>query len=224
MKDRESAPVDAVVMASATPKERPILFSGPMVRAILAGRKTQTRRVVKPQFGQKWGHGVRHGDNAFSVHVDIAEPDGSWKWIRCPYGKPGDCLWVRETWRAIERFDGTDGVLFAADGEFVGIDNTPEASDWWGDAYGNGRHGDKWRPSIFMPRWASRITLEITGVRVEQLGDITESDAIAEGAIDRESLDEGYSAVGFFNSLWAKLNGDFDRRTWVWVVEFKRLG
>jgi uncharacterized protein YhfF len=74
-----------------------------------------------------------------------------------------------------------------------------------------------------MPRKASRITLEITAVRVERLGDISEADARAEGAIDQESIDEGYSAVGFFNSLWSTINGDFNRETWVWVVEFKRV-
>ena len=216
-----SAPVDDVVMASAAPKERPILFSGPMVRAILSGCKRQTRRIIKPQPNGYWD--LTQNVVAKERYHDRCVPwwqVGGINGPTCPYGKPGDRLWVREAWAVGSIYDGIApsricedlpkgpgrppcGIRYPANQECIGI---------------------KCRPSIHMPRWASRISLEITGVRVEQLGDITESDAIAEGAIDQESLDEGYSAVGFFNSLWAGINGDFDRRTWVWVVEFNRLG
>jgi hypothetical protein len=131
--------------------ERPILFSAQMVLALLAGRKTQTRRIV------------RLGD------------------VR-PYAHVGDHLWVRETWRTHERDkDGIDGVLFAADGAFVPIQNTRDAADAWIYDHDNGKHGEKWRPSIFMRRWAARILLEVVNVRVERLQDISNADAIAEG-------------------------------------------
>lgn len=187
-------------------KERPILFSGAMVRALLAGTKTQTRRIVK--------HGT---------------PDD---WNACPYGSIGGRLWVRETWAR----DSEDGALFyRAD---VGTGN--EADDWQHNI-DVGASGYRWRPSIHMPRAASRITLEITAVRVERLQDISEEDAIAEGveAIpstgencgpNRFSVNCGWlflnspTAAGAYAMLWEQINGagSWDANPWVWVVEFNR--
>ena len=184
-------------------KERPILFSAPMVRAILSGAKTQTRRVVKDK------HDV--------AALDFGER------VRCPYGAPGDRLWVRATWRP-------DFMRPSQRRAFYRADVVEEAVT------------KAWRPSIHMPRWASRITLEVTGVRVERLHDITPSDAIAEG-VERgpEPLEYMAGTAGWkdyerpgrceanpassFASLWRSINGakSWAANPWVWVVEFKRV-
>ena len=146
-------------------KSLPIIFSGEMVRAILDGRKTQTRRVARPQptlakMGDRWTW--RHPrykcvDTTSGLLADRMLP-------YCPYGVPGDQLWVRETWAVVENDKGNPTTQYRA--------NIPE-SDW--QLYG------PWYPPDHMPRWASRITVEITGVRVEQLQKISEADAVAEG-------------------------------------------
>lgn len=194
-------------------RERPIIFSAPMVRAILAGTKTQTRRALK------------------QVQVrSAAMPEPEWRSVHtlCPYGQRGDRLWVREAWSR----DEEDGALFyRAD---VGTGN--EADDWQRNIY-EGASGYRWKPSIFMPRWASRITLEVTGVRVERLQDISEADAQAEGVTPKwepgcsgrlmEALG-GFSfrpAASAYAELWEQINGpgSWDANPWVWVVEFKRV-
>lgn len=196
-------------------KERPILFSAPMVRAILEGRKTQTRRVVKlPEAPDsvEWGNPtiIESGEEAPGP-----ERFGAWgeDWnVRCPYGGPGDRLWVRETWgyrgcgwtnqRPAEhsyrieyqadaaRKDFTFMGATFAEAEPPGIPQQPETATLTRDATVEeqmayhealNRYWRAWRPSIHMPRWASRITLEVTGVRVERLQDISEEDARAEG-------------------------------------------
>ena len=168
-------------MSQSAVKERPIIFSAKMVRAIQAGRKTMTRRVVKPQ-----------------PSVDESE-ERQWK---CPYGEPGENLWLRETfqWDGV----GTD-VVYRADFDDETAKSIVEGS------------GDRWRPSIYMPRWASRILLDVTDVRVERLQDISESDAMSEGVA---SLDE-------FKCLWDAINGkrgySWDSNPWVWVVSFRRV-
>lgn len=101
------------------------------------------------------------------------------------YAAPGDRLWVRECWRAVELEDGTDGVRYRCDGAFRRIEATAAAAEAWVVAYNNGKHGDNWRPSLFMPRWASRYTLEVVDARRERLQDITEADALAEGVGSR---------------------------------------
>lgn len=199
-------------------KERPILFSAPMVRAILEGRKTQTRRIVKHPIES---HPVRHMEGgAFFKCVNGEE----W-WVKFPYGKPGDRLWVRETWRAFK-----DNSLYEEPGTEVDYRATPASWAKGSDA--------PWKPSIHMPRWASRINLEITAVRVERLQDISAKDIIAEGAVDRPHVDRfGRNPVSAFDgkvyldllSLWAagweSINGpgSWGANPWVWVVEFKRL-
>lgn len=199
--------------------EKPILFSGEMVRAILAGRKTQTRRVITPQFRQMWGQGVGRGDSAYSVHVDIKEPDGSWKWLMCPYGKPGDLLWVRETWQAL--FDTDTGVDWWEDTP-VEL-RTPEHL---ADAIYRASHTDEdcsWRPPIHMPRWASRLTLRVTAVRCERLRDISRADCAAEGVA--VPPDPGW--VMGFADLWDRINAkrgySWASNPFVWVISFERV-
>jgi len=163
--------------------ERPILFSGPMIRAILDGTKTQTRRIVKPQPSR-----------------DLLP--GEWIPPKCPYGIVGDRLWTRETWC---RYGSA--YLYRADQEQF----TP-ISD---------RIGGSWKPSIHMPRGASRITLDIVGIRIERLGEISEADALSEGV----GVDGQLSPVERFANLWVKINGagSFDANPFVCVIEFRRL-
>jgi len=183
--------------------DRPILFSAEMVRAILDGRKTQTRRAIKPvpTFN---GGGACH--DADALQQDYVEP----YWVfpeTCKYGQPGDLLWVRETWAR-----HASGVDYAAD--FAAV-SRPQAGPW--------------RPSIHMPRWASRITLRITDIRVERLQDISEDDARAEGCDPARWIDE--TDVGMegyregFAKLWNKINGPgaWEENPWVWVVAFERV-
>lgn len=219
-------------------KERPILFSGAMVRAILDGRKTQRRRVWKMPRGLAWYvSGSMRGEET----GDICDPASNW-WghveeMACPYGQPGDRLWVRETWKPRIVHACFD---MACDCETVWVDYP---------AGGEGRHfegeaiPDEWFmpkaairgrsvPSLHMPRWASRLVLEIAGVRVERLNDCSEADAIAEG-IERDSDGwlsyAGGSCVGFpttsYASLWDSINGAgaWEANPWVWVVEFRRV-
>ncbi len=186
-------------------RERPILFSGPMVRALLADIKTQTRRVVKPQPRRVDG-GVPFGDAPAWAH---AEPGSAM--MRCPYGIRGDRLWVREAWRPVHSGDKSLGAQYRAD---VSRDQTV------------------WRPSIHMPRWASRITLEVTGVRVERLQDIGEADATSEGVDSVYGDLYGIAEPGErvqrakFHLLWESINGpgSWAENPLVWAVEFRRVG
>ncbi|HDR9062236.1 TPA: hypothetical protein QDB03_003871 [Burkholderia vietnamiensis] len=220
-------------------KERPILFSGPMVRAILEGRKTQTRRIVKPT-GAHHIFQFRGREEARGTD----EPTGEWAWcraervisehIRCPYGKPGDRLWVRET-HDVNRLgsetfpDGRTrlyaGIAYQADDGRHEADISDsqcraiEAKTWRG-----------WTPSIHMPRWASRITLEITGVRAERLQEISQDDAEAEGIDFLRSVPDAYETLdarGLFRCLWDGLNAarghGWDANPWVWAIEFRRI-
>jgi len=192
-------------------KERPILFSGPMVQAILDGRKTMTRRVCKYQpsvsvrkAGSMWG--IKGGDALWHFGHKI---------VSCPYGQPGDRLWVRETF-GVCTFCGKVGAYRA----------TPTGE--CGDAcWACNRTIEKWKPPIFMPRWASRITLEITAVRVERLKDITVEDAQAEGVTPLGVEGDGRRWRAAFRELWDSLNlkrgYGWDANPWVWVLSFKRV-
>lgn len=231
-------------------RERPILFSSPMVMAILDGHKTQTRRIIKDHKGY---HPVRRNseftlgeDGLWRHYSDGTFTSSDW---RCPYGKVGDRLWVRETWRTDDSLDDKAPsdfsgwpVKYAADGEVLRH----------GACFGNAN--GRTRASIHMPRWAGRITLEITAIRVERLQDISEADAIAEGGqwSDNGPRDwvkpwstfdevnpvngwkEGWSHTGetnpdkclgsarmSFGNLWESINGQ--GYPWVWVIEFKRV-
>lgn len=205
----------------------PILFQAAMVRALLNGSKTQTRRIVKPEGAV----------NVFQFRGTTAnagsdEPTGEWGWcgservvhkhIHCPYGKPGDQLWVRESWSdnsATHVAGVNQRVYYRAD--------YPE---------GSYKTVLRWRPSIHMSRWASRITLEITSVHVERLNSITEVDAIAEGIQrGRDGMWNGaahavkgtprafHTAIGAYDDLWTHINGpeSWAQNPWVWVVKFK---
>ncbi len=208
-------------------KARPILFNGDMVRAILDGRKTQTRRVIKPQPSEEWqpfSYGEIHGyDKNGELSPDIVKGHGVCNengddGYTCPFGAVGDLLWVRETIQH-HGYAGAKHFVYSADGK-------------------SGSHRYQFFkkhviPSIFMPRYASRITLEITGVGVERLRDISEADAIAEGITMCES---GYfwwnaykqknphrNAIGAYRDLWKSINGagSWDANPWVWVIDFK---
>lgn len=213
-------------------KERPILMSAPMVRALLAGTKTQTRRVVKPQpvdypamkpesrGGRKWVFMAQSDKPGYA----FATSD-----VNCPYGHPGDRLWVRETWSADPHIDDS-----WASTEWNGcgrkVREIPDrfhhprfcnyAADWLHEQI-------RWTPSIRMPRWASRITLEIVAVRVERLHDISEGDLAAEGI--QEIIDAGVDHDGYprdaYRSLWESINGpgSWAANPWVWVLEFRRI-
>lgn len=227
-------------------KTRPIIFSAPMVRAILDGRKTQTRRIVKPQPQyiqgtvapqQKRGEHQKHPAPYFDAYNhgpfwcwwDEYDRQGN-DWIKCPYGKPGDRLWVRETWKPTGLF------AFSKPKETKGCGKFSYKSD------PDQRKRDeliRWRPSIHMPRWASRITLEITDVRCQRLQDISEEDACAEGIQYDFNVDPigpcrwrvpdtsmGVdSASGAFSKLWENINGPdaWDANPWVWALTFKRI-
>lgn len=227
-------------------KERPILFSAPMVRAILEGRKTVTRRVCKPQ-------------PSANAHTTCASgnPMGAW-WetgkdiIRCPYGKPGERLWVRETWSDVN-LEGAPGIAYRADGDvrdlmedasFLDEDGAfnyddPRSKPYhfacWSEDLLGGKEG-RWRPSIHIPRWASRILVEITAVRVERLQDISEDQAKAEGVrlyTDHAKLSEWWHVDGIdtysadprksFELLWSSVGGDWVANPWVWVVDFRQV-
>jgi hypothetical protein len=200
-------------------KERPILFSAPMVRALLEGRKTMTRRVVKPH--RLWKcHSICAPEKAadsWAVWFHYPETDRVGHLVDCPYGKPGDRLWVRETW-ACNPYD--DRLWYRAS------ESLPDSAEY-------GPLG--WRPSIFMPRAFSRITLEITDVRVQRLQEISEDDALAEGVeADRRGWKDyfgGESCLGFastsFASLWDSINArrgfGWDANPWAWALSFRRI-
>lgn len=212
-----------------------------MVRALLAGTKTQTRRVVKPQppIGHAWsGWCVTSTHRADEGKATWAAGTGPFlrdvHRVACPYGQPGDRLWVRETF--ITGCEMDENGYFKVDENGSYVDkiwyraSDPEL-DWWG---GDGEicH-PPWKPSIHMPRAASRLTLEITGVSVERLRAISEADAWAEGVAHYSSGMTGTPSAGdadagrvLYRRLWESINGpgSWDANPWVWVVELKRAG
>ena len=217
-------------------KERPILFSAPMVRAILEGRKTVTRREVKKQAALDClASGFEPAFLALPGNSDL-----------CPYGKPGDRLWVRESHAQVFEVDIPDGRPVGP----IGTAGSPGRPDWKcryvyradGEMPNVQWHhvGDsqpvRWTPSIHMRREASRILLEITDVRVERLQDISEEQAKAEGVrlyTDHAELGDWWHVEGIetysadprksFELLWSSVGGDWQANPWVWVVEFKRV-
>lgn len=213
-------------------RERPILFNTEMVQAILEGRKTQTRRIVKPQptFSENVGCGWK--GYVYGIGSDHAETVRNFTRSTYPFGKVGDQLWVRETWHVepdVEGWSMNDNepcigwIGYKAGGSkevtapnFDAVQRCfPKGEVDW-DFLPN-----DWRPSIFMPRWASRVQLEIMNIRIERLNDISEDDAKAEGMI----ADDDYCAEEYFSKLWNEINGwdekGWNANPWVWVIEFK---
>lgn len=187
--------------------DRPILFSGAMIRALLAGTKTQTRRVVKLPPGAV----VEAWDGKTTPSFEGA--------IVCPYGVPGDSvLWVRETWQCHSTLNSDPIVHFRADASFKPVPIEPGTEVEFKGG---------WRPSIFMPRWASRITLEVTDVRVERLQAISVEDCIAEGLSTQLRENEAVCDLrDQYRDLWDSINATrapWASNPWVWVVEFKRV-
>lgn len=242
-------------------KERPILFSAPMVRAILEGRKTVTRRVVKGdqipkedpaetdpelrwtavgQHDSRYGF-VVNGNTAEQCALELARCG------RCPYGKPGDRLWVRESWWQAGEWQstypeddvgawfGSQRVVYSADGVPPNEPNKHYPKGLRNGAYSAADPHRIWRhrPSIHMPRWASRILLEVVAIRVERLQDISEEQAEAEGVHRAMRMwfatDDGGPSFTWpqhaFEHLWRKINGaeSWEANPWVWAVEFKRI-
>lgn len=217
-------------------KERPILFSAPMVSAILEGRKTQTRRVINPQPKGKTLQSNLDGKWLSKKFNGLLLPKIEDLPIHCPYGKIGDRLWVRETWSTVNLY-GEIALAYKADGEVTRVVENESFQDEdglinyddprlekysfaaWADDLLEGKEGN-WKPSIHMPRWVSRILLEITNVHVEQLQDISESDCLKEGVGSPILRD---CKKPKFMQLWESINGadSWTVNPWVWVVEFK---
>ncbi|MFL1405413.1 hypothetical protein ACJO2E_08730 [Marinobacter sp. M1N3S26] len=221
-------------MKQHTTKERPIRFKDDNVRAILEDRKTQTRPILNPQPGNGWEFGtaseigIKYGwirsrhplRERFGVFIRRSVGTGQQHFehsiIPCPYGQPGDRLWVRETWRQFNAIDE------------CGCSESPCGCPCTDTVLYRATHDDgesKWRPSIHMPRWASRITLEITDVRVERLQDISVADAKAEGGPTHGHSGAEISYRRGFRHLWSQINGpdSWDANPWVWVIEFRRI-
>jgi hypothetical protein len=203
---------------AAKARERPILFSSEMVKAILDGRKTMTRRVVKEQ------PELSDDGNRWRWKGKELGTDRPLRWIlTCPFGQSGDRLWVRESFWAVEVEDqGIGNQFLVYDEEFVGPNPRPKELRPTLQSLRWGHH-----PSIHMPRWASRITLEITAVRVERVQDISEGDAKAEGLQDWYGAEPAVTNRGRFHAFWDSLNAkrgyEWDANPWAWVITFRRL-
>lgn len=211
-------------------KETGLMFKAPLVRAILSGQKTQTRRICKLQAVEDGkfigGHYLKLKDG---TDLAIAAP---YVHIACPLGGPGDRIYVRETWQHANfpnspYQDGTT-VFFRAD-----YLDDPHGPDGEKSPEGKYRH---WSPAIHMPKAAARIWLEVTGVRVERLHQITDAECWAEGAISEARPDQfsvhsviatdgkAYlSPRGAFSALWESTGGNWAANPWVWVIDFKRI-
>lgn len=244
-------------------KERGIIFNSAMVRAILDGRKTQTRRIIKAV-------PTTHDFHGWIMSSTCTKDEGKACWaignssllkdpirLNCPLGKIGDRLWVRETFALLGNEDGVcvdwnDRIVHdekeaariyrasceQKDGDY-GLWSIPDDADWKPHT-DNHKYDGTWRPSIHMPRWASRILLEITGVRVERLQDISEEDAVAEGVVTGRYGNEGNWMKGFYapggnqphqnaksaySEIWRSIYGveAWYKNSWCWVVEFKQI-
>lgn len=224
--------------------ERGMIFNGEMVRAILDGRKTQTRRPIKPQPTLTKGSSFSWKGNLYGSGSDDRETNINFAHVACPFGKSGDRIWVRETFSCI---GNEDGHPVDADGNLCNREDAqciyrasaiqkPNNYGLWTSPDGFDFDG-AWTPSIHMPRWASRITLEITRVRVERLNSISEEDAQADGVQPAGELLPDYpdtyltpagdfaTAKVAFQCLWESIYGDdsWQANPWVWVIEFKRI-
>ncbi|WJP92838.1 ASCH domain-containing protein [Klebsiella variicola] len=204
-------------------KERGMIFNGEMVRAILDGRKTQTRRIMKVQPSEDFtpmNMALETDYKARWYTPGVVDKDGYLQpaskkvfgvsneneGYSCPFGAVGDRIWVRETWARYNIDQNSHDIAYRA--------TTP--ADWPEEG--------RWRPSIHMPRWASRILLEITNVRVERLKSISDGDAIREGCSTAD-MKSGDCVADVFARLWASIYGSdsWNANPWVWVIEFKRV-
>lgn len=232
-------------------RERPILLNSEMVRAVLDGRKTQTRRIMKhqPEVCPRGGHWWP--SNVFKTMLHIEEEmqngNGGWDGLvgdACQFGQSGDRLWVRETFATLGNEDGCvidwkDNIVKGGGKEAAhiyrasceqrpgnyGIWSIPDNA-FWKPHTDNMQYEGSWVPSIHMPRWASRITLEITGVRVERLASISTKDAAAEGYPAERAADGGnIDPWLWFRDLWDGIYPEqsFKVNPWVWVIEFERV-
>ena len=203
-------------------KERSIPCKDPEVKAIIDGQQTMIRRAIKPQpnYGQEFiGMSfVWDGKSQAEFETPPLFPGASMYHPLCPYGQPGDRLWVKEEWGVApcnNSFPPSEIPLSSA----RHVDYKADEERYWSV------HVDKWRPSIFMPRWASRITLEIVDVWVERLQEITDEDIWNEGAIFNKGI-ESYHAQSKFKALWDFTNGKeypWKNNPWVWCIKFKKL-
>ncbi|EMQ4303683.1 hypothetical protein WG886_004389 [Yersinia enterocolitica] len=200
--------------------EKPILFNAEMVNAILSGRKTQTRRIISEKTLHLFGVAASAGE----CHpIELCDQRSQSYYLDfCPLGKPGDQLWVREAFAT--------GLCTESTLAYRATHKPEDLEEGWGETI-------KWTPSIHMPRWASRINLLITGVRVERLNDISEQDAISEGL--ECYVDDGVPYYGPFNNgdcrpdvvfrgLWDSIYGkkegeNWQANPWVWVINFERM-
>ncbi|HEN3655831.1 TPA: hypothetical protein U5E37_003820 [Yersinia enterocolitica] len=243
--------------------EKPILFNSEMVNAILSGRKTMTRRIMKVQPSEHFHPQTIHGAMDFTAHwytPGVIDKDGYLQPARkdvfgvadedegytCPLGAVGDQLWVRETFALLGNEDGVcvdwqDNMVKGDEqaaariykasceqkhGDY-GLYSIPDSAYWKPDT-SNMKYEGSWRPSIHMPRWASRINLLITGVRVERLNDISDVDARAEGCAygkGNGEIDLAVRPENHFPTLWASIYGEesWQANPWVWVIEFERM-
>lgn len=198
----------------------PMLFSTPMVQAILNGTKTQTRRVVKPNSAEAYALLIN-----LEAGADVERCKAELINAYCPYGQPGDVIWVREQYCETSReyIDKISGLPYVYKASAKGPDADEVMKEF----------GWKWKPSIHMPKEACRIFLQIKSIRVERLNDISEADAIAEGVTKGEcgnyyvlpDIMDGHSAAGAFNKLWCKINGadSWQANPFVWRIEFERI-
>jgi hypothetical protein len=194
--------------------ERPILFSAPMVRALLDGSKTQTRRAVSARLIERWT--VEESAHHRDFDDEEVLPD-------CPYGRVGDRLWVKETCALVNDGSPDPFLVYRADRGARNLSGQRGGITYW---MASDYEPERWRPSIHMPRWASRITLEITEVRVERLQDISAEDFIAEGlATTLREHDAVCHLRDQYRELWESINGagSWDANPWVWVVSFPRF-
>jgi hypothetical protein len=198
-------------------KEIPILFSTQMVQAILAGCKTQTRRTTGlskvNEYPGEW-HYRKYGGMAIGPHTGWKHQfyddsgRGYYDGIKCPYGSPGDILWVKETFTILEP-EHCEGMM----DRFCYKASFHESNDEWRKECIADGYSYQWTPSLFMRKLYSRIWLEVTDIRVERLHHLSEADARAEGVANGN----------IYRSLWQQLNGNWDENPWVWVVSFKVL-
>lgn len=219
-------------------KERPTLFNGDVVRAILDGRKTQARRVIKGEPNKVlWNPIMLAGYAGWTD--DHGNP------VRCPYGNPGDQLWVRETWKFYDGYTaGAKGgehkldrkgysswseIVYKSGGESKRFNRAPMESWDKYPTWERNRNVAPWKPSIHMPRWASRIQLEVKSVRVERVQNISDADAKAEGFEPPADAPEVVEQIGTYSQMlfagaWESLSpGSWSQNDWVWVVEFERI-